>query len=178
MAATHPSHKVLAVDVGLRRTGIAVSDESRTLARPLQTVTLARRALVHHLLELIRDHDVDCVVIGLPRQASGDEGEVAVLARDIGAQLERAIGVAVVFQDEALTSWEAQQILRQRGASRPHAPHGGAGQGGGRARRAQRGEIDRLAAALILQEYLDAQRPAADRRPGERGAADGREGDA
>jgi putative holliday junction resolvase len=175
MAATHPAHKVLAIDVGLRRTGIAVSDESRSLARPLQTVTLAKRALVVHLLELIRAHAVDCVVIGLPRQASGDEGEVAALARDIGRRLEQASGAAVVFQDEALTSWEAQQILRERGAKRAGASRRGAGQAGSRTRRAQRGEIDQLAAALILQEYLDAQRPAADRRTGEGGVAGGRE---
>jgi putative Holliday junction resolvase len=178
MASTHPAHRILAVDVGLRRTGIALSDESRTLACPLETVSLAKRELVRHLLELIHVHDVDRVVIGLPRQASGDEGEVAALARDIGARLGHAAGVAVVFQDEALTSWEARQILRERGTGRSSASRRDATPAGRRTRRTQRGEVDRLAAALILQEYLDAQRPAAGPGSAPGGAADDREADA
>lgn len=149
MCAESTERRALGLDVGLRRTGIALSDPGGTLATPLETVALSPRELLAHLIRLIRTQGVDRVVIGLPRLPSGDEGEVAGLARRIGASLTSETGVSVLFRDEALTSWEAQELL-----GRGRAGGRSAGRGP-RARARARGEIDRVAAALVLQEYLD-----------------------
>jgi len=170
---TAATGRILGLDIGLRRTGVALSDPGRTLATPLETVESGARALVDRLLEIIREQAVGRVVIGLPRMPSGDEGEVAELARAVGAQLERAAGVEVVFQDEGLTSWEAGEILR-RGGRRPGAPPS---RGGRRGKGGRSGEVDRLAAALILQEHLEglrAERGGGLSGRGPRGAAGGR----
>jgi putative Holliday junction resolvase len=167
--ASRADRRILALDVGLRRTGVALSDTTNTLASPLETVSLAKAELIRHICGLIREHDAGLVVIGLPQLPSGDEGAIAPLAREIGQALERETGVAVRYQDEALTSWEAESMLARggrRGASRRPNP----GREHRRRARTRKGEIDRLAAALILQEYLDTR--AGHHPPGPNGAGE------
>jgi putative Holliday junction resolvase len=140
---SRPAGRVLALDPGRMRTGIALSDPEGLLASPLETVSGRPRELVDHVLDLIARHEVVVVVIGLPRLPSGDEGEIASLSRDLADRIGRGSGATVVLRDEALTSWEAQGLLRGEGRRR------------GRGGRADPGEVDRLAATLILQDYLD-----------------------
>jgi putative Holliday junction resolvase len=132
---------VVGLDHGSRRIGIAVGSEEtgQAFARP----ALHRRAAIADLdrIEaLARAEGASTVVVGLPRNMDGSEGSQAAAARAFGAELS-ARGLAVVFVDERLTSWEAGERLSAEGR---------------RPRRAS-GQKDSAAARLILQEYLDAR---------------------
>ena len=129
--------RVLAVDWGTRRVGVAVSDPSGLVARPLPTlrVTSARDAREQVEETAVRE-EADVVLIGLPLNMDGTEGPAAARARSLGAALE-AQGLAVRFLDERLTSDDARRWLRERGESRPDT-----------------GRVDQVAALLLLQEFL------------------------
>ena len=142
--------RVLALDLGRRRTGIALSDPSGTLATPLETVALTSRRLLEHIRHLIATRRVATVVIGRPVLASGELGEIGRWAEQIGERLRNETGVNVVLWDEGLTSWEAEGLLARRAGVRK----AGRSQ---RARASRRAAVDRVAAALILQDYLDAR---------------------
>ncbi|MCK4412197.1 MAG: Holliday junction resolvase RuvX [Candidatus Eisenbacteria sp.] len=174
----------MAIDLGTRRTGIALSDPSATLASPLETVSLTGDALLTHLRTLAEQHRVAKVVIGLPEGPVGAANEIAVRAQRLAAELRRVCAAEVVLWNEALSSWEAESILRgeaagaaelrerrvRRGRRAGRARQAPGGRGGAREARRRRvtGEIDKLAATLILQDYLDAMRtgPSGDRPPG------------
>ena len=134
--------KVLALDVGERRVGVAISDESGLLARPLTTITRAsKREDFEAVARLMAEHGVTRVIVGLPRTLRGEEGAQAGRVRRYAEALSAAIGAPIVFQDERFTSVEAEERLAASS----------------RKRRAK-GEIDAAAAAIILQDYLNQQR--------------------
>ncbi len=136
--------RVLAVDYGERRMGVAVSDPTRTIAQPLPTILRrrGRRPPYAKLIEAIREWDVAIVVLGLPVEADGEEGPLADTVRRFGAGLERRAAVTVEYWDERLTSVRAHRELRQLDLPAT-------------ARR-EKGRVDAMAATLILQAYLDA----------------------
>lgn len=129
--------RVLALDLGKRRTGVAVSDALRLTVRPVTTLTtgLSRRS-VEAVAALVSEHGVKLVVIGDPRLASGDPGRLTAAAAAFAARLTEATGVPVVLWDESGTSQAADALRRQGTAT-------GVGQ-------------DAVAAAILLQEYLRA----------------------
>lgn len=133
----------MGLDVGERRVGVAVSDELGAIATPLATVQRGPRDLAE-LDRLVRDWNVSQLVIGLPTGLSGREGPQAALVRAFAARLERELEpeVAVVYWDERLTTAIAERSMLEAGTSR--------------ARRKER--IDAVAAAVLLQSYLDAAR--------------------
>jgi len=135
--------RVLALDLGRKRTGLALSDPDASLARPLETVTLGTHALLEHVQRLIRSHRVSTVVVGHPVLPSGEPGEIGRWAEMFAERLRNATGVRVVLWDEGLTSWEAEGRVARRKRPTP------------KARAARRAVVDRVAAALILQDYLD-----------------------
>jgi putative Holliday junction resolvase len=138
--------RVMAVDPGSRRVGVAVSDPTATIAQPLSTVAAEPAAtLVQRLASLAREHEVARLVVGLPRRMDGGQGPEAKAARALADDLRRATGLPVTLVDERLTSVAAERALLAGGASR--------------ARRRQLS--DQVAATLILQSHLDAER----RRP-------------
>jgi putative Holliday junction resolvase len=138
--------RVMAVDPGSRRVGVAVSDPTATIAQPLSTVAAEPAAtLVQRLASLAREHEVARLVVGLPRRMDGGQGPEAKAARALADDLRRATGLPVTMVDERLTSVAAERALLAGGASR--------------ARRRQLS--DQVAATLILQSHLDAER----RRP-------------
>lgn len=131
-----PPRRILALDPGARRVGIAVSDAGRRVALGLPTFEAARgRNLVDHLRELLRAYGVERIVVGHARTLSGCTGPAARRAEALARRLRRALGVAVELWDERLTSVQAEKVLRGE--------------------RAPRSARDRLAATLILQSYLD-----------------------
>ena len=138
--------RVLALDLGRKRTGVALSDPDAELARPLETVTLGTRALLEHVQQLIRTREVSTVVVGHPVLPSGEPGEIGRWAETFAERLRNATGVRVVLWDEGLTSWEAEGLVPRRKRLTP------------KARTARRATVDRVAAALILQDYLDHRR--------------------
>ncbi len=133
--------RVLALDLGARRTGVAVSDPLRITARPL-TVLDSDEALplVAEVARLVLETAAEIVVVGLPVLPSGDLGDQARDVAAFVALLEPAIGIPVVLWDEAYSTVEAQERRLERG---------------GRSRAARRA-VDAEAAAVILESWLHA----------------------
>lgn len=132
--------RVMALDVGTKTIGVAVSDTGRTLAQPLYTVS--RRGVkkdAAELAALIEEQDVDHVVVGLPYELDGSEARPARLARQIGDAVGARTALPVTYIDERYSSVEAERQLIEAGVSR--------------ARRKE--VIDQAAAAIILQSFLD-----------------------
>ncbi len=134
--------RLLALDVGEKRVGVAICDETRTLARPLLTLKRAsKKEDFARLAALCREHAIAQVIVGLPKTLRGEEGPQAQRVRRYAIELQAALNLPIDFWDERYSSVDAQERLTS--ASR-------------KAR--ARGEIDSAAAAIILQEYLDALR--------------------
>lgn len=132
--------RLLALDVGEKRVGIAICDESRTLARPLLTLNRAsKKEDFAKIAALCREHAIEKVIVGLPKTLRGEEGPQAQRVRRYTIELQAALNLPIDFWDERYTSVDAQERLAS--ASR-------------KAR--AKGDIDSAAAAIILQEYLDA----------------------
>jgi putative Holliday junction resolvase len=132
--------RVLGLDLGDARIGVAISDDRRRIAVPLGTVRTGAPADVKAIADLVHGHGVTLVVIGHPLHLSGEAGERAHHAERFAEALDAFLGVPVHLQDERLSSVEADRALREAGAS-------------GRERRRT---VDRSAATVILQAWLDA----------------------
>lgn len=140
------SGRLLGVDWGERRIGLALTDETRTIARPLATLTRrpGKRFPMQQLLAHCAEHGVAGIVVGLPLDEQGEEGEAAAAARQLAADIARRSGLPVELWDERLTTARALRAVREMGGST----------------RGRREDVDALAAALLLQHYLDAGRGA------------------
>jgi putative Holliday junction resolvase len=138
---------LLGVDWGARRIGLALSDESRTLAQPLATLTrrAGKRFPMRRLLVLLDEHAVTGVVVGLPLAPDGADGDAAREARTLAADIARRAGRPVELWDERLTTARALRTVREQGGST----------------RGRKDDVDALAAAVLLQHYLDARRGSA-----------------
>ncbi|MFN7973666.1 MAG: Holliday junction resolvase RuvX [Acidobacteriota bacterium] len=132
--------RILGIDVGERRIGVALSDESGILATGIEVIDRKRTDPVARVKALAEQHGVVTTIVGLPLDMDGGEGRSAKLARDLGGALERKAGLSVVYVDERLTTVAAESALIE----------------GGVRRQDRKGIIDRIAAQLILQSYLDA----------------------
>ena len=132
--------RVLGLDLGDARIGVAISDDRRRIAVPLGTVRTGAPADVKAIADLVHGHGVTLVVIGHPLHLSGEAGERAHHAERFAEALDAFLDVPVLLQDERLSSIEADRALREAGAS-------------GRERRRT---VDRSAATVILQAWLDA----------------------
>jgi len=134
--------RVLALDFGKRRIGLAVSDELGITAQGLETLerTNVREDLAR-LVQLIAERDVSLILMGNPLHMSGREGRQAEYTRDFAERLRQAAGVPVEYWDERLTSVQAERVLRESGISIQ--------------KRAQ--AVDRLAAVILLESYLDSR---------------------
>jgi putative Holliday junction resolvase len=136
----HSSGRVLALDLGKRRIGLAISDELGITAQGLPTLERTNKAEdLEAIGRLIRDKGVTVVVVGQPLNMSGTEGRQANWAAQFARTLAAHAGTEVRMWDERLTSVEAGRILSQSGLSREK----------------RKGAVDRLSAVLILQSYLD-----------------------
>jgi putative Holliday junction resolvase len=145
--------RAVGIDFGGRRIGVAVSDASRVLARPLETLqrgpggdeTQAVGMVLDLVARLDRDGDpADTLVVGLPRRLDGSPNDQTPLVERFVAKLRAATPLTVVLQDERLSSHEAESRLSVRE----------------RDWRKRKARLDAAAAAVILQDYLDAERPA------------------
>ena len=136
--------RVLGVDFGEARIGLALSDPTRTLATPLTTLHEKDKGQqIRRVAALAAEHEVATVVVGMPYQLDGSVGPMAELAERFAARLEREVGVPVVRWDERFSSVAAEDALRTAD--------------GGRRRRGKqdKGRIDQAAAAVLLQEWID-----------------------
>lgn len=136
--------RILALDVGEKRIGVAVSDETGTLARPLTTLTRAsKREDFERIARLAAEQGAERVVAGYPRSLAGDEGPQARRVRRYVEALATTLPAPVELWDERYTTVEAQERLQEAQ----------------RRKLRDRGQLDAAAAAIILQDYLDARRP-------------------
>ena len=133
--------RILALDPGTKRIGVAVSDETKTIAQPLEWIPAEPFAgFLARLKQILQEKEVDLVLIGLPRNMNGTYGPAAQKAEAFAAALRTAITVPIKMRDERLTTLQANKLLVQ-----------------GNVRRDKRKDkVDKMAAALLLQSYLDA----------------------
>jgi len=132
--------RILALDHGTKRVGVAVSDTTKTIAQPLEYILAEPfAAFLERLKKLLVDQEVDLILIGMPRNMDGSYGPAAQKVETLVAVLKTALTVPIKLWDERLTSTMANRILIQ-----------------GNVRREQRKEkVDKMAAAILLQSYLD-----------------------
>jgi len=141
--------RALGLDIGEARIGVAVSDPHGALASPV--AVLDARAIAgdpRPLKRLAEDYEAEIIVVGLPLTLAGEEGSQAAEVRRQAGRLGEALGLPLVFHDERLSSAEARRAMRASGLSE----------------REQRGAVDKVAAALVLQGWLDARRASSEGR--------------
>ena len=139
--------RTLAVDLGARRIGLAISDASGVLARPLEVIEASGPAQLSRVAEAVRriaaeEDGLDLVVVGLPRRLDGSPNEQTAVVTAFVAALRADIAQPVVLQDERLSSVEAESRLAHRD----------------RDWRSRKKKLDAAAAAVILQDYLDSDK--------------------
>lgn len=132
--------RILALDHGTKRIGVAVSDELKLIATPLEYIPAGPFAdFLSRLKEIIREKEVELIIIGMPRNMDGSYGPAALKVQEFVAVLKDAIAIPIQTLDERLTTVQAQRFLIQ-----------------GNVRRDKRKEkVDKTAAAILLQSYLD-----------------------
>jgi putative Holliday junction resolvase len=159
------SAHILAVDYGRARIGLAIADASAGLPQPLAVlVRINRNEDMRRLREIVREHGVNQIVVGLPLRLDGTRGEMAEEAERFAQRAQKQIGVPVEMVDERLTSWEAERLLEEYEGRIIHAPKTlGAGRKRGK-REEGKNSVDAMAAAVILREYLEMQRASKEKR--------------
>ena len=132
--------RVLALDVGEKRIGVALCDETQTLARPLLTLErVSKKEDFARLAALCSEHAIEKVIVGLPKTLRGEDGPQAQRVRRYTAELQAALNLPIEFWDERFSTIEARDLMAAAGR-----------------KLSSKGEIDAIAATVILQEYLDA----------------------
>jgi putative Holliday junction resolvase len=137
--------RILAIDYGTKRIGVALSDELGWTAQPLET--LNRRTLdrdIAHIVSLVERHEVGQVLLGFPIQLDGREGPAIRAMHEFQARLEEGVTVPVILWDERLTTKAAEDLLIAADVSR----------------KKRKGVVDRIAASILLQSYLASLEPA------------------
>jgi putative Holliday junction resolvase len=148
--------RILCVDYGERHTGIAVTDPTRTIAQALPTIHHATESeLLEALKHLVVEQEVDEIVIGLPVSQSGNPSRRSEQVRSFTGQLKKATGLPVVTFDERFSTARAIEVLEETRGGRDLAPGKRAATGRDKKRREA---VDRIAATIILEDYLFARR--------------------
>jgi putative Holliday junction resolvase len=143
-----PGSRVLALDVGKKRIGLALSDELGITAQGLETLQRAgRRDDIETLRRLTVERGVKLIVVGDPVHMSGEAGRQSEYTREFARELEYKTGLPVKFWDERWTSREAERVLR----------------GSGIARDERKPALDRMSAVILLQSFLDSTHSEAER---------------
>jgi len=136
--------RALGLDIGKRRIGVAVSDPLGYVARPVETVqSVSLNVDVARIVEIARELEAEMIVVGDPVHMSGEAGTMSNRAHKFGEALQSASGLPVAYCDERLTSVEAHRILQEAGVPLKRV----------------RQQIDAMAAAVILQSYLNTLKP-------------------
>ncbi len=131
--------KLLAIDYGEKRTGVAVSDDLGISAHGLDTIVLkGEEELAGRIAEIVKNRAIEKIVIGLPLNMNGTESEKSEKVRAFAAKLENDCGLPVVLWDERMTSMQAQRVMQEMGVKT----------------KGNKEDIDRIAATLMLQEYM------------------------
>lgn len=129
--------KYLALDMGEKRIGVAVTDEGGIIARPLQTLQVSEN-LMSQIGKVIAEESPEKIILGLPRHMNGDESTAVPGIRDFAKGLKHEFGIEIDFQDETVSSIEAERRLKDRGVEKEKIKE----------------MVDAEAAAVILEDYL------------------------
>ncbi len=139
--------KYLAIDYGAKRTGLALCDPTETIVSPLAGLPTAED-LLQKIVRMVKDEGIEAVVVGLPLNMDGSAGPQADIIQGFADKLKKMVNVPVYFQDERLTSYAAEGKLAGRELTR----------------KKKKKRIDALAAAEILQQFLDSKHNSPQRR--------------
>jgi putative Holliday junction resolvase len=141
MVESRKKGRVLAIDPGSKRVGLAVSDPLGMTAQGIETFETGKgKELLDFVGELVAEYGIVKVVVGLPLSMQGKDIEGSARSRALAAEIGERFGLEVVFMDERMSSLEAERVLRSGD------------------RRFEKGDIDRLSAVLLLQSHLDERR--------------------
>jgi putative Holliday junction resolvase len=144
MSDERPRGVLLGIDYGTVRIGVAVCDPDRIIASALETYTRQNEAAdAAHFARIAKDQRAVGLVVGLPLHANGEESESSRAARALAAWLTKLTGLPAVMWDERFSSWSAEDALREANVKWQK----------------RKGKVDRIAAQMILQTYLDAKCP-------------------
>jgi putative Holliday junction resolvase len=139
LSVVENGRRIIALDPGTKRIGVAVSDETQTLARPLEKLERASwKKLLESIKSIIAQYDAAAVVIGLPLETDGAESEMSGEARRIARNLGLSIDIPVFLQDERVTSYEAKSRLWEQGVDLERT----------------RATVDSEAAVIILDDFI------------------------
>jgi putative pre-16S rRNA nuclease len=166
----HASHgpprtkgSILSIDYGRERMGLAIADADVKMAQPLSTMErVNRNEDMRRLREIIREHGVKQIVVGLPLKLDGTRGEMAEEAERFARRVRKEFGVPVELVDERLTSWEAERLLEETQGRFLQADKSRGGRN--QKRPPARATVDAVAAAVVLKEYLERQGQPAEQR--------------
>ena len=135
--------RVIGLDYGSKTVGVALSDELMLTAQPLTTIHRDRptklRQTLAQIEQIIEQYDVERIVVGWPKKLDNEEGERCEKTKEFGDMLENRTGLEIIYQDERLTTAQADGVLEQGGIRQDK----------------RKQYIDKMAASLILQNYLD-----------------------
>jgi putative holliday junction resolvase len=137
--------RAMAIDYGTKAIGIAISDELRLTVRPLTTIRRRRQSrnqIIAHIKGLLEENEAAELIVGLPLRLDGTMGDAADRVNAFIVELQKAITVPIIAQDERLTSREADEMMRDLGFDF----------------RQRKEKSDEYAAAIILREYLESHR--------------------
>ena len=136
------TERFLGLDPGERRIGVAISDASCTIASPVEFIDVKAGDREARITNLCAEWEITAIVVGLPVSLDGSEGPAAVRSRDFGAMVAELTGLPVEYQDERFTTVTAEQALLEAGVKR----------------RSRTSKRDQIAAAVMLQGFLDRRR--------------------
>ena len=138
--------RIIGLDYGTKTVGVSISDETGLIAQPLLTIERKRadklRQTYAQIESIITEYGCEKIVLGLPKNMNNTEGERAASTREFAENLERRTGLTVIFEDERLTTVEADRILEETDVMHSR----------------RKTYIDKMAAAIILQAYLDREK--------------------
>jgi putative Holliday junction resolvase len=134
--------RYLAIDYGTKRTGLAICDQSETIASPLAVIQADGNKLLNKIVEVIKTENIEAVVIGVPFNMDNSQGPQAKLALKFAEQLKKLIQLPIYFQDERLSSFEAEEKIAPANFTR----------------KKKKQRLDAIAAAQILESFLEQKR--------------------
>jgi putative holliday junction resolvase len=134
--------RILALDYGTKRIGVAISDELKLIAQPIEFIPAEPfLEFLNRLKDLLREKEVELIVVGLPRNMDGSYGPASLKVKEFVVVLEEALSIPIKTWDERLTSVQANRLLIQGGVRRQN----------------RKQQVDKMAAAILLQSYLDSR---------------------
>lgn len=133
------NHRILAIDYGEKRVGVAVTDPLSIFATGLETLN-ADDSLIPQLKKITADYDVKEIIVGLPLTLKGEKGSAANQVIQFVDRLQKEISIPIILRDERFTSSLATQTIRDLGV--------------GKKKRREKGKVDEIAAVILLQDYL------------------------